>query len=70
MSNSDNYASAQPLEVAIVTQQLAAGAAELRDEIADAWRQSAQVTVGFPLVPVADIESGKVPVTPLTFGAD
>jgi hypothetical protein len=69
-SNNDNYATAQPLEIAIVTKQLAAGASELRDEIVDAWQQSTQVTVGFPLVTVADIEAGVVAVTPLTFGAD
>jgi hypothetical protein len=69
-SGNDNYATAQPLEIAIVTKQLAAGASELRDEIVDAWQQSTQVTVGFPLVTVADIEAGVVVVTPLTFGAD
>lgn len=69
-SGNDNYATAKPAEVAIVTQQLAAGAAELRDEIVDAWTQSTSVTVGFPLVSVADILSGKAVVTPTTFGAD
>jgi len=69
-SGNDNYQTAQPAEVAIVSKQLAAGAAELRDEIVDAWNQSTQVTVGFPLVSVADILAGKAVVTPLTFGAD
>jgi hypothetical protein len=69
-SDNDNYQTAKPAEVAIVTQQLAAGAAELRDEIVDAWHQSEDVTVGFPLVSVADILAGKVVVTPQTFGAD
>ena len=69
-SGNDNYQTAQPAEVKIVTAQLAAGAAELRDEIVDAWRQSESITVGFPLVSVADILAGKVVVTPLTFGAD
>jgi hypothetical protein len=69
-SGNDNYQSAKPAEVAIVTAQLAAGAAELRDEIVDAWHQSKSVTVGFPLVSVADILTGKVVVTPVTFGAD
>lgn len=53
-----------------MTRQLAAGAAELRDQIADAWRQSANVTVGFPLVRVSDAEAGIVRITPATFGAD
>ena len=69
-SGNDNYQSAQPAEVAIVTQQLAAGASELRDQIVDAWRQSANITVGFPLVRVSDAESGAVRITPATFGAD
>jgi hypothetical protein len=69
-SGNDNYTTAKPAEVAIVTARLAAGAAELRDEIVDAWRQSESVTVGFPLVSVADILAGRVVVTPLTFGAD
>ena len=42
----------------------------MRDEIVDAWTQSTSVTVGFPLVSVADILSGKAVVTPTTFGAD
>ena len=63
-SNNDDYKTAQPAELAIVTKQLAAGASELRDMIVDAWRQSANVTVGFPLVRVGDIESGAVKMTP------
>ena len=69
-SGNDNYQTAQPAEVAIVTQQLAAGASELRDQIADAWRQSASITVGYPLVRVSDAESGAVRITPATFGSD
>ena len=70
MSGNDNYQTAQPAEVAIVNKQLAAGAAELRDQITDAWRQSANITVGFPLVRVSDAEAGIVRITPATFGAD
>ena len=69
-NNNDNYQTPQPAEVAVVTRQLAAGVAELRDEIVDAWRQSEDVTVGFPLVTVKDIEAGRVAVTPDTFGSD
>ena len=69
-AGTDLYKSAQPAELAIVTQQLAKGAAELRDEIVDAWRQSEDITVGFPLVKVRDAESGAIQVTPATFGAD
>lgn len=70
VNNNDNYRTAQPAELAIVTKQLAAGASELRDQIVDAWRQSASVTVGFPLVRVSDVLAGTVIVTPATFGAD
>jgi hypothetical protein len=69
-SGNGNYATAQPEELAVVVQQLAAGASELRDQIVDAWRQSSTITVGFPLVQVSDIEAGTVTVTPLTFGSD
>lgn len=69
-SGDDNYANARPAEMAIVLKQLAAGASELRDQIVDAWRQSALITVGFPLVQVSEIEAGRAVVTPLTFGAD
>jgi hypothetical protein len=69
-SGDDNYATAQPAELAIVTKQLAAGASELRDQIVDAWHQSTSITVGFPLVRVSDIEAGFVKMTPLTLGSD
>jgi hypothetical protein len=39
--------------------RLAAGAAELRDMIVAAWRESGNAKVGYPPVPVSDIESGK-----------
>lgn len=70
ISGNDNYQTAQPAEVAIVTTQLAAAVAELRDEITDAWRQSASITVGFPQVKVSDVEAAIVQVTPATFGSD
>ena len=44
---------------AFVTKRLAAATAELRDLIVDAWRRSAEVSVGFPPIPVKDIESGQ-----------
>ena len=46
--------------------RLAAGAAELRDMIVDAWRQSLDAKVGYPPVAVRDVLSGKVnPIGPL-----
>jgi hypothetical protein len=44
---------------AFVAKRLAAGTAELRDMIADAWRRSAELSVGSPPVPIDDIETGE-----------
>lgn len=66
----DLYRTAMPAEVALVTARLAAGTSELRDEIAMAWRQSADIGVGYPAVRVGDVLGGTVSVTPSTFGAD
>ena len=41
-----------------VTAQLAAGAAELRDLVAEAWVQSDTISVGYPAALVKDIEAG------------
>lgn len=69
-SGNDNYRNNTPQQMAVVLKQLAAGASELRDQIVDAWRQSANVTAGYPLVRVSDAEAGRVRITPSTFGAD
>jgi hypothetical protein len=66
----DNYRTAQPAELDIVVRQLAAGTSELRDQIVDAWRQSTQLAVGYPLMLVGDIEAGKARVTRANFGSD
>ncbi len=66
----DLYRTAVPAELALVTARLAAGASELRDEIAMAWRQSTEIGVGYPAVRVGDVLGGGVSVTPATFGAD
>ena len=42
-----------------VSKRLAAGVAELRDMIADAWRRSAQLSIGSPPIAVEDIETGE-----------
>jgi hypothetical protein len=49
-----------PAATALVLDRLAAGAAELRDLIVEAWQQSASAKVGYPPVPVRDIEGGAV----------
>ena len=56
--------------VAFAVERLSAGAQALRDMIVDAWFDSEQTPVGYPMVNVRDIESGKVRVTRELFGAD
>jgi hypothetical protein len=56
--------------VSFVVQRLAAGAAELRDLVVEAWRASAEATVGYPRVNVRDIEAGRIDPTVPLFGAD
>lgn len=54
------FRSATPAGRDFAAARLGAGAAMLRTLIADAWTASAGSKVGWPLVPVAEIESGKV----------
>ena len=49
-----------PAATALVLDRLAAGAAEMRDLIAEAWLASDQVKVGYPGVAVLDVEAGRV----------
>jgi hypothetical protein len=56
--------------IAFATARLAVGATAVRDMIVDAWRQSADTPVGYPMVNLRDIESGKVQVTRDLFGKD
>ena len=56
---------------AFAAKQLAIGASELRDMIADAWRASSYQSVGWKPVPVGDILAGKVdPYLPLFSSVD
>lgn len=56
--------------IVFATARLAAGAQAARDLIVDAWLDSATTPVGYPMVNVRDIESGKVRPTRELFGAD
>ncbi|HEY1753519.1 MAG TPA: S1/P1 Nuclease [Caulobacteraceae bacterium] len=57
--------------VAFTTGRVAAGAAELRDEIVLAWRASADGKVGYqPEISVADVESGRVDPYDSLYGDD
>lgn len=55
---------------ALATTRLAAGATAVRDMIVQAWEESAEKPVGYPMVNVKDIESGKVRATREMFGVD
>lgn len=46
-------------EKAFAVERLAAGAAALRDLVSAAWIESAKAQLGYPLVSVSDMESGK-----------
>lgn len=59
-----------PRGIAFATKRLATGAAAVRDMIVQAWEESAKTPVGYPMVNVRDIESGKVRATRELFGAD
>jgi hypothetical protein len=67
---SKDYTVANPAAVSFVTERLAAGAAQLRDMIIDAWKSSAGSSVGYPAIDIADIESGKVKLTRNSFWSD
>jgi hypothetical protein len=56
--------------IAFATARLAAGATAVRDMIMEAWLDSANTPVGYPMVNVREIESGQVRATRELFGAD
>lgn len=55
---------------AFATQQIAVGASELRDLIVQAWHVSANETVGYKPVAVADVVAGKVDPYSALYGID
>jgi hypothetical protein len=64
------YRKGDASRIAFATARVAAGGTALRDMIVDAWQDSATTPVGYPMVNVRDIESGKVRATRDLFGAD
>jgi len=70
MEKAGGMAPGDPRGVALATQQIAVGASELRDLIADAWRVSATQTVGWKPVAVADVVAGRVDPYPALYGID
>jgi hypothetical protein len=59
-----------PRGTALATRQMAVGAGELRDLIAEAWRSAGRHSVGYKPVAVADVEAGKVDPYPALYGID
>lgn len=64
------FAPADPRGEAFAAARLAAGAAELRDMIAEAWRASEAGQVGWPAVNVADVEAGAIDPFDSLYGVD
>lgn len=56
--------------IAFATARLASSAAALRDMIVDAWRASADMGVGYPMIGVRDIEAGRHILVRDDFGRD
>jgi len=69
-AGTDLYTTAVPAELTQANVRLAAGATELRDLIVFAYRDSVNVTVGFPSIKVSDIENGTIVLTPTRFARD
>ena len=53
------FKAAAPEAIALVSSQLSLGAAAVRDMVIDAWKASADMSVGDPVVSMRDILSGK-----------
>ena len=64
------FAGTDPRGRAYAVERVAAGAAELRDLTAMAWRASADVKVGWPLVAVKDVEAGTADPWDALYGTD
>jgi hypothetical protein len=70
IEKSGGFAANRDDSTTFVSRRLAAGAAELRDLIADAWRRSAEVSIGNPPIAVRDIETGATNAFNALRGAD
>ncbi|MDO9609554.1 MAG: S1/P1 Nuclease [Brevundimonas sp.] len=58
LEKAGGFRDSDPRGAAFVNERLAAGAAELRDFIAAAWIASADASIGWPAVKVAEVEAG------------
>lgn len=64
------FRAGDPRGIAFDTDRLAAGAQALRDLVVDAWRASADAAVGYPMVNLRDLASGKAKATRLLMRPD
>jgi len=67
---SGGFRDATPEAKDFVIKRVAAGAAEMRDLVEDAWKMSGTLGVGYPTMSLADIESGKIVLTRDLVGSD
>jgi hypothetical protein len=58
LEKAGGFRESDPRGAAFVNERLAAGAGELRDFIVAAWRASADQSIGWPAVKVAEVEAG------------
>lgn len=70
LEKAGGLAAGDPRGPAFATERLAAGASELRDVIAEAWRASENSKVGWKPVAVKDVLAGKVDPYPALYGVD
>ena len=56
--------------IAFTIARLAAGSSVLRDMIVDAWRASANMGIGYPMINVREVEAGRRVLTRKDFGGD
>jgi hypothetical protein len=59
-----------PRGTAFAVERLAAGASELRDLVVEAWRTSANRTIGWKPIAVQDVVAGRVDPYPALYGTD
>lgn len=70
LEKAGGLAPGDPRGAALVTQQLAVGASELRDFVTEAWRASANRMVGWKPIAVTDVVAGKIDPYPALSGVD
>ena len=70
LEKAGGLAPGDPRGPAFAARQIAVGASELRDLIVQAWHVSANETVGYKPVSVADVVAGRVDPYPALYGTD